>query len=518
MPEGPELFFGLVGAVGTDISAAAAQLTLELHRVDYKAKVIRLSRLLGDLPRFVHLQALAEAPEDERIDAHMKTGNVLRALADNGDAVARLGINEIRAVRETLTQDPNKPAPRTAYILQSLKHPQEAVLLRDVYGTAFHLISVYQPHHVRREQLVRQVQERREIMARDIPVEILNDYQQRADFLIEKDAKEVSNPFGQDLRDVFPMADLFVSLPDYKGQDIGLQMRRFIEILFGARFHTPDIDEYGMFHAKAAALRSSDISRQVGAIILTQDGCVMASGCNEVPLPREGGHFWPNHHEVDQDNRDFRLSRDTTAEFKHDIVSEIFKALRRAGWLTSDAMQDDDLRLTYRSLYEGEDPILRNTRVASILEFGRIVHAEMSALMDAGRRGCRTQGGQLFCTTFPCHICARHILAAGIARVVYIEPYPKSLAKQLYPQEIRVEGDENAENDAVSFEPFIGIAPRRYLDFFEALERKAKKPGKVMPADHLERNPRFASEFPTYLEFEAGYATTLEEAGLTEAP
>src|SRR5919106_5643590 len=42
MPEGPELFFGLVGAVGTDISAAAAQLTLELHRVDYQAKVIRL--------------------------------------------------------------------------------------------------------------------------------------------------------------------------------------------------------------------------------------------------------------------------------------------------------------------------------------------------------------------------------------------------------------------------------------------------------------------------------------------
>ena len=81
-----------------------------------------------------------------------------------------------------------------------------------------------------------------------------------------------------------------------------------------------------------------------------------------------------------------------------------------------------------------------------------------------------------------------------------------------------MEGDENAGNDAVSFEPFIGIAPRRYLDVFEALERKAKKPGKVMPADHLERNPRFASEFPTYLEFEAGYATTLEEAGLAEAP
>jgi hypothetical protein len=78
----------------------------------------------------------------------MEAGNALRELMDNGDAVARLAMNEIRTLRELRTNDSNKPAPRTAYILHSLKHPREASLLREVYGDAFSLVSVYQPFHI----------------------------------------------------------------------------------------------------------------------------------------------------------------------------------------------------------------------------------------------------------------------------------------------------------------------------------------------------------------------------------
>ena len=31
-------------------------------------------------------------------------------------------------------------------------------------------------------------------------------------------------------------------------------------------------------------------------------------------------------------------------------------------------------------------------------------------------------------TTCPCHNCTRHIIAAGLSSVTYIEPYPKSRA------------------------------------------------------------------------------------------
>lgn len=59
-------------------------------------------------------------------------------------------------------------------------------------------------------------------------------------------------------------------------------------------------------------------------------------------------------------------------------------------------------------------------------------HAEMAALMSCARSGGSPVDGTLYCTTFRCHNCAKHIVAAGIRSVVYVEPYPKSKAKDLY--------------------------------------------------------------------------------------
>jgi cytidine deaminase len=93
--------------------------------------------------------------------------------------------------------------------------------------------------------------------------------------------------------------------------------------------------------------------------------------------------------------------------------------------------------------------------------------------MDAARRGVAVNNSILFSTTFPCHECARHIVAAGIRRVYYIEPYPKSLVNELYPDSIRIEGNETG--DFVSFVPFVGVAPRRYQDVFRLGEFDRKE-------------------------------------------
>ena len=79
----------------------------------------------------------------------------------------------------------------------------------------------------------------------------------------------------------------------------------------------------------------------------------------------------------------------------------------------------------------------------------------------------------MFTTTFPCHDCAKHIVAAGIKRVVYVEPYPKSLVQELYPDSIAVDVHTECEG-RVQFEPFVGIAPKRYGDLFALLKRKRK--------------------------------------------
>src|SRR4029079_6724950 len=77
--------------------------------------------------------------------------------------------------------------------------------------------------------------------------------------------------------------------------------------------------------------------------------------------------------------------------------------------------------------------------IKDIIEFGRMVHAEMNALADAARFRRSTIGATLYCTTMPCHMCAKLIIAAGIDRVVYVHPYNKSLVAELFEDSVAVD-------------------------------------------------------------------------------
>ena len=79
----------------------------------------------------------------------------------------------------------------------------------------------------------------------------------------------------------------------------------------------------------------------------------------------------------------------------------------------------------------------------------------------------------MFVTTFPCHECARNIVAAGIARVVFVEPYGKSMTNDLYAHSIvNAAVDGSKDKDRVRMEPFVGISPSRFDDLFSSVPRK----------------------------------------------
>jgi dCMP deaminase len=50
-------------------------------------------------------------------------------------------------------------------------------------------------------------------------------------------------------------------------------------------------------------------------------------------------------------------------------------------------------------------------------------HAEANALAFAAREGISTDGATLYVTVSPCETCSRLLIAAGIERVVWGEPY-----------------------------------------------------------------------------------------------
>src|SRR5260370_982093 len=293
-------------------------------------------------------------------------------------------------------------------------------------------------------------------------------YRKVAEELVKRDEADLSKALGQDVRDTFPLADLFV---DAANRDsIGKSVGRFIDLLFGHPFHTPTPDEFGMFHARASALRSADLSRQVGAAIVGKPGEIISLGYNDVPRPR-GGHYWPGD---DIDYLDFVLGDDPSARIKEEMVARSLHMLQNTSGLSEDKTDEEIQTLVDEALSEDNDKgVLRHAQIMNILEFGRVVHAEMSAITEASRRGVSIREATLYCTTFPCHICARHIIASGISRMVYIEPYPKSMAQRLYPEAISIDR-KRVSTDIVKFEPFFGVSPPRYLDLFEPRQKRIR--------------------------------------------
>ncbi len=119
----------------------------------------------------------------------------------------------------------------------------------------------------------------------------------------------------------------------------------------------------------------------------------------------------------------------------------------------------------------------------------------MTALSDAARLGRSTAGATIFVTTFPCHNCAKHIIAAGLKRVVFIEPYPKSKALSLHEDSVIL---DEKHDQRVAFEHFVGISPRRYRDIFEKESRRGPD-GKIAEWYEGSPTPRLEDKGPAYI-------------------
>jgi len=92
------------------------------------------------------------------------------------------------------------------------------------------------------------------------------------------------------------------------------------------------------------------------------------------------------------------------------------------------------------------------------------------------------------------------LISAGIERVVYIEPYPKSMTKELYRRAVRVDEDM-ADQNAVIFDSFVGVSPRRYADLFEMPKRKDGR-GAALEWSRTKANPKIDQYTTTYIELE----------------
>ena len=63
-------------------------------------------------------------------------------------------------------------------------------------------------------------------------------------------------------------------------------------------------------------------------------------------------------------------------------------------------------------------------------EVCRAICAEQVALTEAARNGISTDGATIYVTTYPCYICSKMLVSAGINEIIYDNDYPDELSKQ----------------------------------------------------------------------------------------
>lgn len=484
-----EIVIGLVAAVGTNKTNAINAIQNRLDAFGYNVILIKLSKLLRELNDNCIDENIPESSDEyDRLLNYMNAGNALREKSSDNSILALAASSKIFLDRQK--QSNGEQQPRVAYIIDSLKHPDEVVMLREIYPQGFYLLGIYSNQKRRLNYLV----ESKEITKDD------------ADKLICKDENEPI-PYGQKTQDTFHLSDFFVR-EDGNCDQLQNSVYRFLDLLFGHPFTTPTRDEFSMFIAFTSALRSADLSRQVGASI-SRNGEILATGANDCPR-FGGGLYSPEWHpelkkyQDQEDGRDYKKGFDANKHEKDKIISQICKDILKE---FSDSEHDE------QKLKE----ILSSSPLNDITEYGRVVHAEMDAILTCARNEISARDADLFCTTFPCHNCAKHIIAAGIKRVVYIEPYPKSKALNLHADSITEGFSDDTPDTKLNFEPFVGVGPRRFFDLFSMelgsgykVKRKDKS-GKVLDWKRKTADIRIQMAPITYLELESGATETLKQ-------
>ncbi len=64
-------------------------------------------------------------------------------------------------------------------------------------------------------------------------------------------------------------------------------------------------------------------------------------------------------------------------------------------------------------------------------EICRGLHAEQNAIIQAALHGVSIEGARIYTTTFPCVICSKMLINAGITEIIYREGYPDELSASL---------------------------------------------------------------------------------------
>jgi deoxycytidylate deaminase len=477
-----ECFVGLIAPIGVDLKAVIDALEQALKPVNYNLNDVRLTDMLRENKDWYNIEFVNEI---DRYKKYIAAGDKLCRDAKRNDVFALYGIAKLWKDDNRLKTTPVE----TVHVFRQLKRVEEIDALKRVYGRTIMFLACYASKDDRINYLVRNMLKNERGTSR-------SKLQSQALEIIATDEDERDNPNGQRVIECFPHADFVLDCTTH--DTLTKSAERFVQIYFDNHFVAPSVDEYCSYMANAASYRSLDLSRQVGAALFGHNCELISMGCNEVPRAG-GGTYWSGSGE---DHRDYALGYDSNQRVREDMTRDALVRLQKKGWLSEKfkTMKPDELVSEAFSSDPARAGPLDRSMIADVIEFGRMVHAEMNALTDAARFRRSTRGATLYCTTLPCHMCTKLVIAAGVKRVVYVQPYGKSLIEELFPDSVAI--DQRSDGSKVMFETLKGVTPNGFRMAFRKKGKRKESDGSAKKWNPATAAPTFLSTYPYYVQLE----------------
>jgi deoxycytidylate deaminase len=492
----PELIIGLCGPIGSPLTDVANECKEILTLLKYEVITVKLSDfIIEHFPSLIKDSKYNHFSEDyltapsDKFDLKkrlIEIGNCLREKYKPTFLAECFIQQRFKERFKEEKEEPNKhlfkiddfkdsaedlkkvsTGKRVAFIVNSIKNQAEFDLLRSVYRELFYMVGVTSSKDSRVENLC-QING----MSKSQVWELID----------EETGEEIKH--GQTVKDTFPQSDYFINVHPKNKDDIKLKVIRFFKLIFChdsdsnyVPVPTPTIQETAMYMAASASWNSACLSRQVGAVLTDANGEILSIGWNDVPVA--GGGLY--HHDKEKsskitkdlfynpkykDERCFNWRFCSNDNQKNNIAKIIAEDLKQGGVLKDD-----------QAIIKKTEEIIHSSKIRSLVEFSRSIHAEMHAIISGCiSAGDRVRNGKLYITTYPCHICARHIVLAGIKEVYYIEPYKKSMTTTLHGDSITDEEDLKVDDQhKVWIRQFEGVGPNRYMNLFKMIPNSRKK-------------------------------------------
>ena len=453
------IILGFTGSLGSGSSFISKRLE------DYGYKYFCLSDILKEIAR-------ENGEKNPSCQYYQDLGNDLRRRNKKGSFLV---LELLRRIDKKIKSGEFDISKCKGIVIDSIRNDGEALTLRQF--PYFYLFSIHADKETRR---IRTLEDGKFATPDEF---------EKAD---ERDRAE-NDPYGQHVKECNELADIIINNDQQFPKSAKKEIRKFIEWI-NTKFITliennkfgeltpedfPSRDETLTTTAYAQSRLSSCLKRKVGAVIvavkeattprevkldksLKEVFTILSSGYNEVPLGTTPCAFDVTVKE--ECTRDFikeekakdilycpncgeKIKFSITCDNCGNKISHFTKKCPKCKKIIEKSSECPKCKIKIFDKYLDSG--------GKLLDMCRALHAEEQALINLAKIGSGSEPNLiLYTTTFPCNLCANKIVAAGIKKIVYAEPYPMQEAVHILSE------------GGVSTEKFQGIKSSAYFRLY----------------------------------------------------